>query len=165
MAEATSSSCAAVTAPNRRTNRASDTDFVWKASAPESLLRPLLPSAGMRTNQGKLAYCGFQSVSGTTIRNGSRPIESRLITRAGRTFWISAPTDGSKSTSQTSPRLGVGAVDIQVPLAERLERGQGDVVAVLFFRGGGGRGEDGVPLLGRQATQLGRGPAAGIVSG
>src|SRR5437879_4700028 len=87
-------------------------------------------------------------------------MESTLITRAGLTFWISAPVEGPKSTSQTSPRLGVGAVDIQVPLAERLERGQGGVVAVLFGGKSGGGGKDRVALVRGQAAQLGSAPVA-----
>src|SRR5436190_24044292 len=67
MADATSSACPGGTFPSCRTKRANDTDFVWNASAPESLLSPLSLSAGINTNQGKLAYGCFQSVSGTTI--------------------------------------------------------------------------------------------------
>ena len=33
-----------------------------------------------------MAYCGFQSVTRTTIRNGNRPTESTLITSAGLLF-------------------------------------------------------------------------------
>jgi hypothetical protein len=38
---------------------------------------------------------------------GRRPTASELTTTAGRVFWISAPTVGSKLTSQISPRCGV----------------------------------------------------------
>lgn len=56
MAAATSSSKATETIPSGRTKRANDTDFVWNASAPESLLNPLLLSAGINTNHGNKAY-------------------------------------------------------------------------------------------------------------
>ena len=36
---------------------------------------------------------------------GSSPAESELMTTAGRTFLISAPTVGSKLTNQISPRF------------------------------------------------------------
>ena len=39
--------------------------------------------------------------------SGKRPILSMLMTTAGLTFWISAPTAGSKRTFQTSPLLGL----------------------------------------------------------
>ena len=50
---------------------------------------------------------------GTASLIGSRPTASELMTTAGRTLRISAPTVGSKLTFHTSPRLGVelGIVD------------------------------------------------------
>src|SRR5262249_49062759 len=47
-----------------------------------------------------------------------------------------------------------GAVDMQVPLAERLERGQGRVTAVFLRSDCRGRPENGVPLFGGQTAQL-----------
>ena len=42
-------------------------------------------------------------------------MESKLITKAGRSFWTSAPAEGSKLTSQISPRLiaDVGGVAME----------------------------------------------------
>ncbi len=48
----------------------------------------------------------FQSVIGAISLIGSFPTESELMTTAGRTFLISAPTVGSKLTNQISPRFG-----------------------------------------------------------
>jgi hypothetical protein len=45
---------------------------------------------------------------GATSLMGSLPTASELMTTAGRSFWISAPTVGSKLMRQTSPRRGVG---------------------------------------------------------
>ena len=52
MASAISSSWAAVTSPNLRTNRFSEIDLVWMASAQESLLKPFFGEAGSSTNHG-----------------------------------------------------------------------------------------------------------------
>src|SRR5262245_30452087 len=81
----------------------------------------------------------------------------------GRSHLLSLrPNRGSKSTNQTPPRLGVGAVDIQVALPERLECGQAGIVAVLFGSLLGG--EYRVALVRRQAAQLSSGPAASEVN-
>jgi hypothetical protein len=110
----------------------------------------MVGNVGSSTNQGKKAYDGFQSVTGTTIRNGKRLIVSMLMTTAGRTFWISAPMAGSKSTSQISPRFGAGAFAIQVILAEGFKRRQVAIRSVLLLGSGGGGLHDGIALLGRQ---------------
>src|SRR5437016_4315646 len=93
------------------------------------------------------------------MRRGSRPTLSTLMTTAGRTLRISAPTAGSKSISHTSPRFGAGAFAMQVVLAESLEGGQFRPTAVFLFGLGGGGLQDGVALPGRQLAQLGGRPA------
>src|SRR5687768_17067215 len=95
---------------------------------------------------------------GTTNRSGSLPIVFMLTTTAGRIFWISAPIAGSKSISQISPRLGTGAVAMQVILAEGFEGGQRDVVPVVFLGPGGGGLQDRIALLWRKLPQLGGSP-------
>src|SRR5438128_7956862 len=95
---------------------------------------------------------------GTTIRSSSRPTVSMLMTTAGRTFLISAPTEGSKSTSQISPRLGAGAVAIQIVLGKGFKGRQFRIVPVVVLCAGGGGMKNGVLLLPRQAAQLGRSP-------
>src|SRR6266849_290238 len=57
---------------------------------------------------------GFHSVMGTTMSSGSLPTRGTLTTPAGRTFRISAPTVGSKLTSQISPRAGSLIVERRV---------------------------------------------------
>ncbi len=120
-AAAISSICAAVSVPRRFTNLFSETDFTWKASAPDSFNKPFVELGTKWTNQGQFAYPVFQSVIGTTILSGSRPIVSSLITRAGLVFPISAPCGGSKLTFQTSPLFGIGAFDIEVIFSEGVE--------------------------------------------
>jgi hypothetical protein len=92
--------------PNLATQRLKATDFTRNASAPESLINPLCGVTGSRTNQGSPLYAGFQSVTGTTIRRGRRPISGTLTTTAGRTFWISAPMDGRIGRSRLHPASG-----------------------------------------------------------
>jgi hypothetical protein len=70
------------------------------------------------------------------------------MTTAGRTFRISAPTAGSKSTSQISPRLGIGTVAMQIILAEGFEGGQFMIVAVISLGQSGGSFQDGIALGG-----------------
>src|SRR5438034_661425 len=77
------------------------------------------------------------------------------MTTAGRTFWISAPTAGSKSTSQISPRLGSSTVAIQIVPAERLEGGQLRILPVVFLGKGGGSLQDRIPLLGGKFPEFG----------
>src|SRR3982750_354239 len=95
---------------------------------------------------------------GATIRRGRRPIASMLITTAGRIFWISAPTAGSKSISQISPRLGAGTLAMQVILAEGFEGGQFGVVPVVFLGPSGGGFHDRIPLFLGKFPQFGRRP-------
>ena len=47
---------------------------------------------------------------GATNLIGRRPTASEPTTTAGRVFWISVPTVGSKLTSQISPRRGVAGL-------------------------------------------------------
>src|SRR6185437_5246650 len=92
---------------------------------------------------------------------------SMLITTAGRTLRISAPTEGAKSTNHISPRLGAGAFAIQVILAKGFKRRQFGIGPVFFLRESSSGFQDGIPLLWRQLAQLGRGPSflcAGIFS-
>src|SRR5947207_3413900 len=101
---------------------------------------------------------------GTTMRSGSRPTVSRLITTAGRTLPISAPTGGSKFTNQTSPRFGcgrrpmgglaAGTVAIKLILAEGVESGQIGVGAVFLGRNHRGRLQEDVALVDRQTTNF-----------
>src|SRR5437660_9803964 len=83
------------------------------------------------------------------------------MTTAGRTLRISAPTAGSKSINQTSPRFGVGTVDMEVILAEGFKGRQFRVVAVIFLSPGGGLRQDSVALLRRQFPQFGSRPVLG----
>src|SRR5947209_15374516 len=95
---------------------------------------------------------------GTTMRRGSRPIVLTLTTKAGRIFWISAPTAGSKSTIQISPRLGAGTVAMKVVLAKSFKGSQRGIVSVVCFREGGGLNQNRVALIRRQFSQFGCGP-------
>src|SRR5438477_6973044 len=89
-----------------------------------------------------------------TIWRGRRPIPATVITTAGRTLRISAPTEGSKSTCQISPRLGVGAVDIEVILAKSFKGGQLRIVPVFLLQPGRLLGEDCLALFDRQSAQF-----------
>src|SRR4030095_11747723 len=60
----------------------------------------------------------FQLGMGVTSLIGRRPTASELITTAGRVFLISAPTVGSRFTSQTSPRRGGLVLDNVTTLPE-----------------------------------------------
>src|SRR5205807_2335522 len=82
-----------------------------------------------------------------------------LMTTAGRIFWISAPTEGSKSTSQISPRLGAGAVAIQIVLGKGFKGRQFRIVPVVVLCAGGGGLKSGVLLFPRQAAQFGGSPS------
>src|SRR4051794_31808378 len=76
------------------------------ASTADGFTSPFAASRSSRTCHRFAAYRFFQSVTGATSLIGRRPTESELITTAGRVFLISAPSVGSKQTSQISPRLG-----------------------------------------------------------
>src|SRR5438876_8839050 len=95
---------------------------------------------------------------GTTRRSGSRPMWSSLMMTAGRTLAISAPTGGSKSTSHTSPRLGIRAVDIQVILPEGFKGRQVSIVPIFGLGKSGGCGEQKAALFARQPSHLPRRP-------
>ncbi len=60
IAAAVSSISASVTSPSFRTNRVSDTDFTWNASAPESFERSFSDAAGRKTNQERFPKSLFQ---------------------------------------------------------------------------------------------------------
>lgn len=109
IAAATSSSREEEMAPSLVVKRSRETDFTWKASAPTSFVMPFVSVGVMCTNQGQRANVDFHPVRGTMIRNGSLPTEETLTTNARRSFWISAPLDGSKLTSQISPLRGLTA--------------------------------------------------------
>ena len=109
IAAATSCSRDREMAPSLVVKRSKETDFTWKASAPTSFVMPFVSVGAMCTNQGQRANEGFHSVRGTMIRNGSLPTEVGFTTSARRSFWISAPLDGSKLTSQISPLRGLTA--------------------------------------------------------
>src|SRR5438105_5435471 len=105
-------------------------------------------------NQAKFAKVGFQSVTGTTILRGNRPTLSMLMTTAGLTFWISAPTAGSKRTFQTSPLWALASRFLR----ECLEVGQILIGVVLFLCQFGGGSQDPLLQRPRQLAQLhGRG--------
>src|SRR5579884_2052656 len=168
MAVAMSSSWPRRSWPSRRMNRRSEIDLSWKVSAPESLTSPLEGSGLRKMNQAYAKYAGFQSVMGTTMRKGSRPTLSWLMTTAGRTLPISAPVDGSKSINQISPRVGcggtvglglaAGAVPIEIILAVGVERGQLRVLVVFAGRDGGRAFKEDIPLLDGQSPDLGGRP-------
>src|SRR6185437_12785722 len=108
------------------------------------------------TNQGNATYRSCQSVTGTTIRSGSFPMLSMLMTTAGRILRISPPTEGSKLTSQISPRLGVGTVAMKIILPKCVEVSQVIVVYVNLFGTGRGGAQDCVALgLGKSPKLLG----------
>ena len=80
-------------------------------------------------NESQVLFC-LQVITHSTVLGLKKPANDQLsgppsvpmlMTAAGQTFWISAPTAGSKSTSQISPRLGIGTVAMQVILAERFK--------------------------------------------
>src|SRR5262249_17425583 len=73
----------------------------------ECLRRPLRLVGQGRTSQSLPWNRCCQAVIGTTTRNANTPIESRLMTTAGRTLRISSPSVGSRLTSQISLRDGV----------------------------------------------------------
>ena len=91
---------------------------------------------------------------GATSCNGNRPMDSTPMTTAGRAFPISAPTDGSKFTVQTSPRFGVTAVAMQVSLSKSLAVRQIAIRAILVFGPLGGRFENAVSFVSRKLAQL-----------
>ena len=62
------------------------------------------------------------------------------------------------STSQISPRLGTGAVDIRVLLAERIECGKFGIARVVGGCMGRLLGKDRIALRQRQLEKLRRGP-------
>src|SRR5882724_11694681 len=95
-----------VTSPSLRMKRCRSMSRNCKVSTAETLVRPLVVSGSIRTCQMLGAKYSLQSVSGATNLMGRRPTASELTTTAGRVFWISVPTVGSKLTSQMSPRRG-----------------------------------------------------------
>src|SRR3954468_15654692 len=106
-------------------------------------------------NHGKPAYLGFHSVIGTTILSRSLPMASSLMTTAVRTFLISSPSAGSNRIRHTSPLSGVEFV-IPFFLAKGFKAGQLLVGVVILLRPFCRRGQDGLSLLTRQPSQLGR---------
>src|SRR4051812_11208160 len=95
------------------------------------------------------------------MRRGNLPIESRLITRAGRSLRISAPVAGSKLTNQISPRLTLsgGAVAMEVCFAERLKVGQCCIGRIVVLGEARGSSKYSVALLRRQCTKLSCSPS------
>lgn len=96
--------------PSLFINREVSTPLSCKASMDEGFERPVLPSGSTRTCQMLPLKWSFHSVSGAINRRGRRPNASELTMTAGRVFFISEPTVGSKLTSQISPRLGEGGL-------------------------------------------------------
>jgi len=110
IARTISSKVGAETCPNFRMNRCLSIPRNCNVSTAETLVRPLARSGSIRTCQILGAKYSFQSVMGATNLIGRRPAASEPTTTAGRVFWISAPTVGSKLTSQISPRRGVAGL-------------------------------------------------------
>src|SRR5262245_14587345 len=80
-----------------------------------------------------------------------------LMTTAIRTFLISSPSAGSNLIRHTSPLTGVGFVVIPFFLAKGLKARQFLIGLVVLLRHRGRRGENGLSLLTRHPSQLGRG--------
>lgn len=74
----------------------------WRSAM---LAGKLLGAAPCRTTERSTAPSKVTDPSGNLM--GKRPTASELTTTAGRVFWISVSTVGSKLTSQISPRCGV----------------------------------------------------------
>src|SRR5439155_19068676 len=84
--------------PSSRTRRSSETDLIWNASAPDSLVRPFSGVGDRCTNHENWVNTCFHSVIGITSRRGKRPTSGTFTITAGRIFRISAPTAGLNST-------------------------------------------------------------------
>src|SRR5205085_4694979 len=110
------------------------------------------------TNQGNAPKAACQSVRGTTIRNGRRPTVSTLITTAGRSLRISAPTEGSKRTTQISPLWCRRAFPMKVFLLKGLEIRKLWIGSVHLFCQGRSLFQDGIALGRRKSPQLRRRP-------
>ena len=94
------------TLPNLRINLCKSAPLSWRVSIAESLFNLLILLGSILTCQKFDEKYVFQSVIGAISLIGSFPTQSELMTTAGRTFLISAPTVGSKLTNQISPRFG-----------------------------------------------------------
>lgn len=88
----TSSIVMSETVPNLRINLCKSIPLSWRVSIVETLFNPFIPLGSILTCQKFGEKYVFQSVMGAISLIGSFPIESELITTAGRTFLISAPT-------------------------------------------------------------------------
>ena len=75
-----------------------------RVSTAEVFARPFSSSGGSFTCHRSFAKWSFHAVNGATSRIGNVPTASELTTTTGLVFRISAPTVGSKFTSQTLPR-------------------------------------------------------------
>ena len=98
------------TLPNLRINLCKSTPLNWRVSIAEALFNPFILLGSILTCQKFGEKYVFQSVMGAISLIGSFPTQSELMTTAGRTFLISAPTVGSKLTNQISPRFGISGL-------------------------------------------------------